>query len=712
MDDPDFLEWQAAQQSQEDPDFLEWQSVQDAPAPVQPPKPNPWYVGAASGVLSGISGLASAADYVTSPVLNPSRASQLYGELFSGQDDPNVMTGGEALRSAFDLSTGVQDSTAIDPDSFAYKAGEYLPAMLGGAPSLAGKGVLGGIKTGAGILGRDIAAAFGGKVGEEAGGVPGEIIGAAIGGNLPEIGKGIVKRGTKLLTNVPSEEEALLNAFKLTDKQSIGYKDLTDDLLNAKKQGIVAEPKTSIFGTVKNKPFAETEANLTKAITDAESEIQTILTGGKKLRTKDILPVISPDKIRSGVDSSAIASAVKTESDGLVKMSLQKAFPGKDGEKLFQTYSTMASRAAAGDAAAAKALGNFDRKINNVLWSPAEVRELRTRWDKLAKYDSSMGPGQKEAYKELRSGLQEKLLQTADKSRPQLEKAFEKQSGLLGLRGSPDKLGPIPKMAAQELKGKTQELATVPRVIGTPARFVLSKGLALLSDKQPVANTRLKQAFGKTLSQVLTNTDTTLKVAPVLASTLSGVRSSKDYQSWKRENKEGLKAVPEFAKATDTWAKAKKVSSEIKAQKKEAPEQTAALPEAPKQKQQAMNAIVNAMIQVESGMKGFPKGNPKAVSPKGAQGIMQIMPYMGKRYGLKNPFDPDENRKVGTKIFEDELDRFKDVLLAVAAYNAGSPAVNRAIKKAGSRDFDSIAKYLPEETQKYVEKVLGNINLG
>lgn len=111
--------------------------------------------------------------------------------------------------------------------------------------------------------------------------------------------------------------------------------------------------------------------------------------------------------------------------------------------------------------------------------------------------------------------------------------------------------------------------------------------------------------------------------------------------------------------------------------------------------------LVQAIIQVESA------GKHRAVSPKGAKGLMQLMPANIKKFGIKDPFDPDENIKGGMRLLSEEVNRFKDLKLAVAAYNAGSPKVNYAIKKAGSRDFEAIKKYLPLETRNYVTKVLG-----
>jgi len=110
--------------------------------------------------------------------------------------------------------------------------------------------------------------------------------------------------------------------------------------------------------------------------------------------------------------------------------------------------------------------------------------------------------------------------------------------------------------------------------------------------------------------------------------------------------------------------------------------------------------LVRSIIQVESA------GDPRAVSPAGAKGLMQLMPAMARKMGVTDPFDPEQNVAGGTRLLNEELERFGDLELALAAYNAGSPKVSAAIKKAGSKDFAQVAQYLPRETRDYVPKVL------
>lgn len=103
------------------------------------------------------------------------------------------------------------------------------------------------------------------------------------------------------------------------------------------------------------------------------------------------------------------------------------------------------------------------------------------------------------------------------------------------------------------------------------------------------------------------------------------------------------------------------------------------------------SALVHAVIAVES------SHNPKAVSEKGAAGLMQLMPGTARRYGVTDVFDPAQNVGGGAHYLRDLLDMFdSDVSLALAAFNAGE----NAVKKHGNR----IPPY--RETRHYVPRVL------
>jgi soluble lytic murein transglycosylase-like protein len=82
--------------------------------------------------------------------------------------------------------------------------------------------------------------------------------------------------------------------------------------------------------------------------------------------------------------------------------------------------------------------------------------------------------------------------------------------------------------------------------------------------------------------------------------------------------------------------------------------------------------LVRAVIVVESAF------NPRAVSPRGAVGLMQLLPATARRYGVSDPFDPEQNIVAGVHYLSDLLARYGNNLeLTLAAYNAGEDAVER-----------------------------------
>jgi soluble lytic murein transglycosylase-like protein len=104
--------------------------------------------------------------------------------------------------------------------------------------------------------------------------------------------------------------------------------------------------------------------------------------------------------------------------------------------------------------------------------------------------------------------------------------------------------------------------------------------------------------------------------------------------------------------------------------------------------------FINSVIRAESGF------NNRAVSKKGAQGLMQLMPGTASQLGVANSFDPNANVEGGTKYLRELLEKYNyDVPKALAAYNAGSRRVDQ---------YHGVPPYF--ETQTYVAKIIRDYN--
>ena len=100
--------------------------------------------------------------------------------------------------------------------------------------------------------------------------------------------------------------------------------------------------------------------------------------------------------------------------------------------------------------------------------------------------------------------------------------------------------------------------------------------------------------------------------------------------------------------------------------------------------------LVHSVVTVESGY------NARAVSPKGALGLMQLMPATARQLRVRDAFDPEQNVRGGVRWLSRLLDRFSgNVVLALAAYNAGEGAVRR---------YGGVPPY--RETRQYVARIM------
>lgn len=193
----------------------------------------------------------------------------------------------------------------------------------------------------------------------------------------------------------------------------------------------------------------------------------------------------------------------------------------------------------------------------------------------------------------------------------------------------------------------------------------------------------------------LARSEDEVEIRPRVKEILPAKTESQSGQDWLAEAESFLNSKqPEAVKVGKQKGKAKP-TEEISAMLDEIPKEYGINPK-----------WVKAMAYVES------RFNPKAVSPKGAQGLLQLMPATAKALNVKNSFDPRQNIEGASKLLvelSDTFGKYKDKRIMFAAYNSRPSKVNAAISKAKAAGkavtWENIAKYMPTETQNYVRDV-------
>lgn len=115
--------------------------------------------------------------------------------------------------------------------------------------------------------------------------------------------------------------------------------------------------------------------------------------------------------------------------------------------------------------------------------------------------------------------------------------------------------------------------------------------------------------------------------------------------------------------------------------------------------------LVSCMIHRESTNKS------DAVSPMGAEGLMQLMPDTARALGVTNPKDPDQNIDGGVRYINKLIKQYKgDIRTALAAYNWGPLYVNNLVKQYGTTDYNVIGPYVKPKTQRYIKDIMDRYN--
>lgn len=204
------------------------------------------------------------------------------------------------------------------------------------------------------------------------------------------------------------------------------------------------------------------------------------------------------------------------------------------------------------------------------------------------------------------------------------------------------------------------------------------------------------QTGGNILSKIPVSSPTELLTRSVLAGTPEIQTQSLPAVDIEQENAQLESKIAELEKQFGTT----KQSESIKVGKQDV--------SIPVGEQYAPPALVKAVMRVESA------GKPKAVSEKGAAGLMQLMPGTAKDLGVEDRFNPAQNIEGGSRYLQQMINKYKKTDLALAAYNWGPSNIDKAIRKVkaeGKRvtwaNIMQVVK-VPMETRLYVNKVLKN----
>ncbi len=639
----------------------------------------PWYTKAASGAASGLAGLLDLGQTVASymPGMSGLRESAQMG-------NPSA---GDMLRGGLDLASGVQDSTKVGEGGYAHKLGEYLPAVALGGGDLIKEGATDSALSIAKLLGLDTYFGTAGYAGHEIGGAPGEIAANLLAGGAPLL----ASKGYNALADIPTEEQALLKAFRVPESKVEDISPALNSLKN--EQGIISK-----WDLNSETPFQDINRNLKEAIPQTSQDIAETLKGSSTT-VSDIWPESSlfEGKLKSGDDTNAAIKALKTEQDNLTKFALSKEFPAPEGkdplvhaDDLLNQYKGFEKAAKAGDKDAKAAISILDEKIDSASISGQELWDLRQSYDKAAKWNINEPAGKADAYRAMRDAAQKKVLELGGEPAAPLFNDLRAQ-----LQGE----GVIEKLAGAERLGKTQPPGLVQEFLGNPLKKYIWSKVGIGHVPAVKSETSLNQVFGNSSGQqiasFLSGTSSSLaqkSLAPVLKNSISASQGSKSespivqpqYNSQERlQEKSILPSLNSTKNYIDNKVSKAEASMNVKVPEK----------------------LVKAVITQESA------GKVDAVSSKGARGLMQIMPEtakeIAKEMGLEDYDlnDPETNKKMGEYYLGKMLKAFDgDVHLALAAYNWGIGSVKKATAKYGD-SWEAIKAHAPDETKTYVKNI-------
>jgi soluble lytic murein transglycosylase-like protein len=611
---------------------------------------------AALGFLEGVAGLGDLGSLIADYAPMPSASSGLVARL---RGIPREESAGDRFRGLVDAVAGVKDATKIGGDTFAYKAAQMVPGFampLGGATSLASKGVVGAGKELAEILGTSALSAGGGMIGKAEGGTAGEIAGQIL---TPMAATAAAKGITSLGRALGPLAEATENKV-----YGFGATDIRKSLEKGVRQaGDEAPIKAAIDRLIAEKAIVPGEAAASRQA--LELQVQEI--GNKLGSTLQAFDNVQPTPIQISYDNAKkyIASQVASTKQKQALDILDDIATNTNNNNVLVSEWTREQRN----------LANLGKSTYGQSGSDA----LEATINKYAALDIKQALDKELADPVFTSSLGKDAVSYVQGLRKQLS----------------DRHAAIPALIASEARQSSQSIpdALISRIrtsggygVPTIAGAVLGGPLGALAGLGAGA------ALSSTRGQLAT-AGAAKAAAPSLESlggSLQG-RSASDLAKAIAILQAGQAAEPTGPIGPTEEDFALQLDEEL-------PSYQPTISQA-----DPVESILDAIKQVES------NGNPNAVSPKGAEGAYQIMPEMQKRLGVSDPTDEADARAGAKKLFLDELSFFGDPKLAMAAYNLGRPKMLKLGKWKRGKTFEDIAMNLPKETREYVPKVLAQL---
>lgn len=604
---------------------------------------------AALGFLSGLAGMGDLA----SAVADYTPAGQL-----TTLGIPKLGIG-DVVRGVTDYASGVEDSTQIGKDSLAYKTAEMVPGFampLGGATSLASKGLLGAAKELGGIGATSLLSAGGGMLGKAEGGTVGEIAGQL----LTPAGATLAAKG---VTSLGRALEPLAEATK-NKVYGFGATDIRKSLEKGVRQaGDEAPIKAAIDRLIDEKAIIPGEAGASRQV--LEAQVQEI--GNKLGTTLQAFDTVQPQRIQISYGNAKkyIASQLdSTEQKAANKILDDIANESNNKNVLVSEW-----------AQEQRNLAKAGKSTYGATGSDALIANIK----KYAALDIKQALDKELADPIFTSALGKDAVSYVQGLRKQLSDRHAAIPALIASEARQSSQGAVDAVISKLRTSGGYGVPTIAgAIVGGPvgALLGLGSGVALSSTKGQLAAAAAAKKAAPILESIGTNLQgrSTSDLAKAIALIQAGQAAEPTGPIGPTE--EDLVLQPD----------------------EELPAYQPTVPEA-----DPIESILDAIKQVESG------GNAKAVSPKGAQGAYQIMPEMQKRLGVSDPTDETEARAGAKKLFLDELSYFKDPKLAMAAYNLGRPKMLKLGKWKPGKTFEDIAMNLPKETREYVPKVLAQL---